>query len=58
MIADLKPYKEYKESGVPWLGLVPERWVIKRGKSCSRLRAREKTGGARSREDREEGGQS
>ncbi len=25
MIADLKPYAEYKESGLPWLGLV-EMW--------------------------------
>ena len=24
MIADLKPYPEYKESGLPWLGQVPE----------------------------------
>jgi len=23
MIADLKPYAEYKESGLPWLGQVP-----------------------------------
>ncbi len=23
MIADLKPYAEYKESGLPWLGSVP-----------------------------------
>jgi type I restriction enzyme, S subunit len=26
MIADLKPYPEYKESGVPWLGQVPGHW--------------------------------
>ena len=26
MIADLKPYAEYKESGLPWLGAVPEHW--------------------------------
>ena len=26
MIADLKPYAEYKESGLPWLGQVPEHW--------------------------------
>ena len=23
MIAELKPYAEYKESGLPWLGRVP-----------------------------------
>jgi type I restriction enzyme, S subunit len=26
MIADLKPYLEYKESGLPWLGQVPKHW--------------------------------
>ena len=26
MIANLKPYPEYKESGLPWLGQVPEHW--------------------------------
>ena len=26
MIADLKPYAEYKESGLPWLGQVPGHW--------------------------------
>lgn len=26
MIADLKPYPEYKESGLPWLGQVPAHW--------------------------------
>ena len=33
MIADLKPYAEYKESGLPWLGQVPAHWRCKRGKS-------------------------
>jgi type I restriction enzyme S subunit len=33
MITDLKPYAEYKESGLPWLGQVPGHWVTKRGKS-------------------------
>lgn len=28
MIADLKPYPEYKESGLPWLGLVPAHWGL------------------------------
>ncbi len=26
MIADLKPYAEYKESGLAWLGRVPDHW--------------------------------
>ncbi len=28
MIADLKPYPAYKDSGVPWLGRVPEHWQV------------------------------
>ncbi len=28
MIADLKPYQEYKESGLPWLGQVPAHWRL------------------------------
>lgn len=28
MIADLKPYAEYKESGLPWLGQVPGHWAV------------------------------
>ncbi len=32
MIADLKPYAEYKDSGLPWLGQVPERWSVQRTK--------------------------
>ena len=30
MIADLKPYPEYKESGLPWLGQVPAHWDMPR----------------------------
>jgi len=30
MIADLKPYAEYKESGLPWLGQVPGHWDVRR----------------------------
>mgnify|MGYP001344702762 CR=1 FL=1 len=33
MIEGLKPYAEYEESGLPWLGTVPAHWVTKRGKS-------------------------
>ncbi len=29
MIADLKPYPEYKESGLPWLGQVPKHWEVR-----------------------------
>ncbi len=32
MIDDLKPYPAMKDSGVPWLGEVPEHWGIQRGK--------------------------
>ena len=34
MIADLKPYAEYKESGLPWLGQVPGHWNVRRMKSA------------------------
>jgi type I restriction enzyme S subunit len=30
MIADLKPYPAMKDSGVPWLGAVPEHWEVRR----------------------------
>ncbi len=29
MIADLEPYPEYKESGLPWLGRVPGHWEVR-----------------------------
>ncbi len=32
MIANLQPYPEYKESGVPWLGQIPARWDVRRMK--------------------------
>lgn len=32
MIADLKPYPAYKDSGVPWLGKVPEHWKVLRAR--------------------------
>src|SRR6266581_98424 len=38
MIADLKPYPEYKESGLPWLGQVPRHWSIGRIKTVLRER--------------------
>jgi len=33
MIADLKPYSEYRESRRPWLGEVPRHWTQRRMKS-------------------------
>lgn len=33
MIAELKPYADYKDSGLPWLGQVPAHWELKRAKS-------------------------
>ncbi len=30
MIADLTPYPDYKESGLPWLGQVPGHWAVRR----------------------------
>jgi len=33
MIEGLKPYAEYKESGIPWAPALPSHWVTKRGKS-------------------------
>jgi type I restriction enzyme S subunit len=32
MIDTLTPYPAYKDSGLPWLGQVPEHWEIKRAK--------------------------
>ena len=37
MIASLKPYPSYKDSGVPWLGKVPAQWEIVRLKRIARL---------------------
>jgi type I restriction enzyme, S subunit len=33
MISDLKPYPKMKDSGVEWLGEVPEHWELQRGKN-------------------------
>lgn len=33
MIGDLKPYRDYKETGLPWLGNVPAHWRIARNGS-------------------------
>ena len=45
MIADLKTYEAYKESGLPWLGQVPSHWKIQRAKSIfQRVDERSTTG--------------
>ena len=44
MIADLKPYPAYKDSGVPWLGPVPEHWEVRRGKALREVDDRTHTG--------------
>lgn len=36
MIDGLKPYPKMKDSGVPWLGEVPEHWAVQRLKSLVR----------------------
>ncbi|HEY3366313.1 MAG TPA: restriction endonuclease subunit S [Symbiobacteriaceae bacterium] len=38
MIQELKPYPAYKDSGVPWLGEVPEHWTLRRTKTLLRER--------------------
>ena len=38
MIEGLKPYAEYKESGLPWIGRVPIDWRIERTKWIFRSR--------------------
>lgn len=45
MIADLKPYPEYRESGLPWTSVHPATWKMLRGKSVfERVDIRSKTG--------------
>ena len=39
MIADLKPYAEYKESGLPWLGQVPSHWDVSPLARLARLKS-------------------
>lgn len=40
MITDLKPYPAYKDSGVPWLGKVPETWDVFRGRHLFEIKKR------------------
>jgi type I restriction enzyme S subunit len=37
VIADLKPYPEYKESALPWLGRVPRHWDVRQARQIGRL---------------------
>jgi restriction endonuclease S subunit len=37
MMGQLNPYPAYKDSGVPWLGEVPEHWGVRRLKQVARL---------------------
>ena len=30
MTTDLRPYPEYKESALPWLGQIPAHWDVRR----------------------------
>jgi type I restriction enzyme S subunit len=39
VIADLKPYPAYKDSGVPWLGEMPAHWSLWRMKTILRERS-------------------
>ncbi len=38
MIADLRPYPAMKDSGVPWLGEVPEHWEVQRLRNLADMR--------------------
>jgi type I restriction enzyme S subunit len=45
MIANLQPYREYKDSGLPWLPQVPSHWRVTRSKFLFReVDQRSKTG--------------
>ncbi len=45
MIANLHPYREYKDSGLPWLPQVPKHWDVRRSKYLFReVDRRSKTG--------------
>ncbi|MEJ7809344.1 MAG: restriction endonuclease subunit S [Gemmatimonadaceae bacterium] len=37
MIDALKPYRAYKDSGVPWLGQVPEHWEVRRQRNVVQM---------------------
>jgi len=37
MTSDLRPYPEYRDSGVPWLGRIPAHWDVRRLRDCGRI---------------------
>jgi type I restriction enzyme S subunit len=45
MIKDLKPYPEYRQAEVPWLGQVPRHWEVRRIKTVLRETDRRATDG-------------
>jgi type I restriction enzyme S subunit len=40
VIANLRPYSVYKDSGVPWLGQVPGHWLVRPLKRCASINRR------------------
>jgi len=46
MMGNLKPYPAYKDSGVPWLGKVPEHWEVRRTKTLFQSRKQLNTDGS------------
>ena len=46
MIGELRPYTDYKESGLPWLGPVPGHWSVTRIKTVLREADRRSENGA------------
>ena len=38
MIGDLNPYRAVRDSGVPWLGAVPEHWEVRRLRNACEMR--------------------
>jgi type I restriction enzyme S subunit len=38
MDSELRPYPAYKNSGVPWLGEVPEHWEVRRVRNAAEMR--------------------
>ncbi|EFI34526.1 putative type I restriction enzyme, S subunit [Desulfonatronospira thiodismutans ASO3-1] len=45
MIDELKPYAEYKDSGLPWASKIPTHWKVRRAKNLFRcIDVRSKTG--------------
>ena len=37
MVTELKPYPEYKDAGVQWLGCLPERWKVRRLRGVAQM---------------------